>query len=57
MNDIKNLNSESQEVENFKYPKLINKNPKLYGVGNRLIKKCKSMDNQMGYLNKFFDSN
>ena len=42
INDIKNLSCEKQQVENFKYPKLVNKNPKLYGVGNRLIKKCKS---------------
>ena len=49
INDIKNLgiNDENKSLESFKYPKLINKNPKLYGVGNRLIKKCKSMDSQI----------
>ena len=49
INDIKNLGVEKElkSLESFKYPKLINKNPKLYGVGNRLIKKCKSMDSQI----------
>jgi hypothetical protein len=49
INDIKNLGVEedTKSLESFKYPKLINKNPKLYGVGNRLIKKCKSMDSQI----------
>ena len=49
INDIKKLGVEedTKSLESFKYPKLINKNPKLYGVGNRLIKKCKSMDSQI----------
>ena len=66
MNDIKNISSKKtditeddnkSEIETFKYPKIINKNPKLYGVGSRLIKKCKSMDSQTLSIGKFLNLN
>ncbi len=36
--------------ENYVYPKLSSKNPKLTGVSGRIIKKCKSIENNILFL-------
>ncbi len=36
--------------ENYVYPKLSSKNPKLTGVSGRIIKKCKSIENSVLFL-------
>lgn len=36
--------------ENYVYPKLSNKNPKLSGVSGRILKKCKTIENNIPFL-------
>ena len=36
--------------ENYVYPKLSNKNPKLSGVSGRILKKCKTIENNTSFL-------
>lgn len=36
--------------ENYVYPKLSNKNPKLSGVSGRILKKCKTIENNTPFL-------
>ena len=36
--------------ENYVYPKLSNKNPKLSGVSGRILKKCKTIENNISFI-------
>tara|TARA_B100000963_G_C22537428_1_gene630480 strand:+ start:72 stop:629 length:558 start_codon:yes stop_codon:yes gene_type:complete len=54
--DIKKLTENEETQINFRYPKILNKNPKLFGVGNRLIKKCKSLESDANNKNLNFVS-